>query len=57
MAAGQFIGAWIGSHLVLRHGTRLIRPVLVAASLAISLKLLFDSPGVVAALGFSASRG
>jgi len=41
MAAGQIIGAWIGSHLVLRHGTRLIRPLLVAVSLALSLKLLF----------------
>jgi uncharacterized membrane protein YfcA len=34
MAAGQFIGAWAGSHLVLRHGTRLIRPLLVLAALA-----------------------
>jgi uncharacterized membrane protein YfcA len=42
MAAGQLLGAWIGSHLVLRHGTRLVRPVLVAASLAVSLKLLAD---------------
>lgn len=42
MGAGQLIGAWVGSHLVLRHGTRLVRPVLVAASLAVSLKLLAD---------------
>jgi uncharacterized membrane protein YfcA len=42
MAAGQLTGGWIGSHLVLRHGTRLVRPVLVAASLAVSLKLLAD---------------
>lgn len=40
MAAGQFLGAWIGTHLVFRHGTRLIRPVLVLVSLAISVKLL-----------------
>lgn len=40
MGAGQLAGAWIGSHLVLRHGTRLVRPVLVIASLAVSLKLL-----------------
>jgi uncharacterized membrane protein YfcA len=45
MAAGQLIGAWVGSHLVLRHGTRLIRPVLVTASLAVSLKLLLDQLG------------
>jgi len=42
MAAGQFIGAWVGSHLVLRHGTRLIRPVLVLAALAVSIKLLLE---------------
>jgi uncharacterized membrane protein YfcA len=42
MGAGQLIGAWIGSHLVLRHGTRLVRPVLVVASVAVSLKLLSD---------------
>jgi uncharacterized membrane protein YfcA len=42
MAAGQFIGAWLGVHLVLRHGTALIRPALVVAALAVSLKLLLD---------------
>jgi uncharacterized membrane protein YfcA len=46
MAAGQLVGAWIGSHLVLRHGTRLVRPVLVAASLAVSVKLLGDRLGL-----------
>jgi uncharacterized membrane protein YfcA len=45
MAAGQLLGAWIGSHLVIRHGTRLIRPVLVVATLAVSLKLLVDQAG------------
>ena len=45
MATGQLIGAWIGSHLVLRHGTRLVRPILVAASLAVSAKLLVDQFG------------
>jgi len=42
MGAGQLAGAWLGSHLVLRHGARLVRPVLVVASLAVSLKLLLD---------------
>ena len=42
MAAGQFIGAWIGSHLAIRHGGRVIRPALVVVSLLISAKLLFD---------------
>ncbi len=40
MGIAQMIGAWIGSHLVMRHGARLVRPVLVVVSLAISLKLL-----------------
>ena len=42
MAAGQLAGGWLGAHLVLRHGARLIRPLLVTISLAISLKLLMD---------------
>jgi uncharacterized membrane protein YfcA len=42
MAVGQAIGAWLGSHLVLRHGAALVRPVLVLASLAISAKLLLE---------------
>jgi len=42
MALGQAGGAWLGSHLVLRHGASLVRPVLVIASLAISAKLLFE---------------
>jgi uncharacterized membrane protein YfcA len=42
MAGGQLVGGWIGAHLVLRHGTRLVRPVLVIASLAVSLRLLLQ---------------
>ncbi len=42
MAAGQAGGAWLGSHLVLRHGTALVRPVLVVSSILISAKLLLD---------------
>jgi hypothetical protein len=40
MAAGQMLGAYAGSHMAARHGVRLIRPLLVAVSVAISLKLL-----------------
>jgi uncharacterized protein len=40
MGLGQVAGAWVGSHLVIRHGTRLIRPLLVIVSLAISARLL-----------------
>jgi len=42
MAGGQLAGGWLGAHLVIRHGTRLVKPVLVFASLAISLKLLIN---------------
>ncbi|MCG6898260.1 MAG: TSUP family transporter [Thiocapsa sp.] len=42
MAMGQLIGAWLGSHLVLKHGAVLVRPILVGASILISLKLFWD---------------
>lgn len=45
MAVGQVGGAWIGSHLVLRHGAALVRPVLVVVSVLISLKLLVAQVG------------
>jgi len=40
MAVGQFIGARLGSRLVVKRGVGLIRPLLVIMSLAMSLKLL-----------------
>lgn len=43
MGLGQVAGAWLGSHLVIRHGARLVRPLLVSVSIVISLKLLFGS--------------
>ncbi|WP_373507886.1 TSUP family transporter, partial [Thiocapsa sp.] len=42
MAVGQLIGAWLGSHLVLKHGAVLVRPILVVSSTLISLKLFWD---------------
>lgn len=41
MAVGAIIGGNLGAHLILTHGTRLIRVVLVFVSLAISIKLLW----------------
>ena len=41
MATGQLMGAWLGSHLVLRHGAALIRPLLVVSSVLISVRLLW----------------
>lgn len=40
MGLGQIVGAWIGSHLVMRHGAAIVRPLLVIVSIAISIKLL-----------------
>ncbi|RDH87637.1 MAG: hypothetical protein DIZ78_03475 [endosymbiont of Escarpia spicata] len=42
MGLAQVAGAWVGSHLVIRHGTQLIRPMLVTVSVLISLKLLLS---------------
>jgi len=39
MGLGQSAGAWLGAHLVLRHGAALVRPMLVLVSLAITLSL------------------
>lgn len=41
MAAGAMAGAWIGSHTATRLGARLIRPLLVVVSLALTTKLIW----------------
>jgi uncharacterized protein len=41
MAAGSMTGAWIGSHMASRLGARVIRPLLVAVSLAMTGKLVW----------------
>jgi uncharacterized membrane protein YfcA len=43
MGLAQVAGAWLGSHLVIRHGSRIVRPLLVAVCLALSLKLLLET--------------
>ncbi len=42
MAVGQYLGARVGSRLVVSHGTKLIRPLLVGISLVISLRLIWQ---------------
>lgn len=42
MGAGQLVGSLIGSHMAIRHGASLIKPILVAVCIAVSLKLLLD---------------
>lgn len=42
MAAGQIAGAAVGARLAMRMGSGLIKPLLVATSTALALKLLWD---------------
>ena len=42
MAVGQFIGGRLGSKMAMRFGGKLIRPLLVTVSLAMTAKLLSD---------------
>ncbi|MDX1346085.1 MAG: TSUP family transporter [Sedimenticolaceae bacterium] len=42
MGSGQIIGSYLGSHLAVKHGARLIRPMLVTISILMSIKLLLD---------------
>ncbi len=41
MALGAMTGSWIGSHYAARLGAKLIRPLLVACSLALTARLLW----------------
>jgi len=45
MIGGQILGARLGSGLVIRNGSRLIRPVFLAVVCAMTLKLLWDAWG------------
>jgi len=43
MGLGQLIGARFGSRMVLRGGTKFIRPVFISVVLALTAKLLYDA--------------
>jgi hypothetical protein len=43
MGLGQFAGARVGSRLVIRRGSRFIRPVFIAVVVAISVRLLWQN--------------
>lgn len=43
MAAGAMAGGWLGSHTAIRFGARLIRPLLVVISLALTGRLLLST--------------
>jgi len=42
MGAAAFAGAQVGSRLAIRHGVKLIKPMLVVMCLAIAVKLMLD---------------
>ena len=43
MAVGGMAGAWIGSHVAIRFGARVIRPLLVTISLILTGKLIWQN--------------
>jgi uncharacterized protein len=43
MGCGQWLGARLGSHMVVTRGVRLIRPVFLTMVLLITLKMIYDS--------------
>ena len=40
MGMGQVLGSWLGSHLAIKHGSKLIKPLVVVISITLSIKLL-----------------
>lgn len=49
MLAGQILGARLGARMVLTKGQQLIRPMIVAVSLLMSIKLIYDNHGAAIA--------
>ena len=43
MAAGQLLGGWLGAHLMVRGGERIVRWVVLSVVAALLLKLSFDA--------------
>ncbi|HLF16818.1 MAG TPA: TSUP family transporter, partial [Candidatus Thermoplasmatota archaeon] len=39
MAASMAVGGWVGSHTTLRHGDRVVKPLFVAVTLALMVRL------------------
>lgn len=42
MAAGAMLGGYLGSHFAMRHGAKIIRPLMIAASLGLTAKIIWD---------------
>lgn len=43
MALGQVAGSYTGSHLTMKHGVQLVKPMLIVVSVLMSVKLLVDA--------------
>lgn len=43
MGTGQIIGATLGSHMVIKDGDRIIRPVFITVTTTMTLKLLYEN--------------
>lgn len=43
MAAGAFVGARLGSGLAMKHGVRVVRPLLIVVALALAGRLMLDA--------------
>jgi uncharacterized membrane protein YfcA len=43
MAVGAMAGSWIGSHVAIRFGARVIRPLLIILSLILTAKLVWEN--------------
>jgi len=52
MAVGSITGGQFGSRLAMRFGSRLIRPLLIIMSLALTAKMLIDPKNPIHALLF-----
>lgn len=43
MGLGQIAGSYTGSHLTIKHGVKLVKPMLIIVSIVMSIKLLLDA--------------
>jgi uncharacterized membrane protein YfcA len=43
LGLGQLAGSWLGAHTAVRHGAIVIKPLLIAVALAVSLQLLLGN--------------
>lgn len=57
MGCGALIGARLGAGLALKHGVKLVRPLVIVVALALSLRLMLDAGHPVGAAFWAAMAG